>query len=334
MRSSAPSDRTKTGVAKTSAARLLDVASACHLLLREGDLYSPGPYDWAPALAQDPTLRGSLLGFVDWTTPLFTHLPHFLQHSGFKNPDEGNAANYQHLYQRDGSEIYLGLANDPNLSRGVQDFMQANTRYTLTPWTRICPLATVLDGVQDGQVLIVDVGGGNGQDLRQVAEQQKLPPGSLVLQDLPNVVDAVDVSDCKEIITKQAYNYMEPQPVVGARYYYFKNIIHNLPDELAVKVLRNQAEAMTNESRLLIYERFKGIPGDPASPEFVAYSSLTAQDVFMMGMFSSQERWQEQYEAILQRAGFEVLQIHEPKAEDGLRTAQFSRDRIIEAKRR
>ena len=313
----------------------MDAASACHLLLREGDLYSPGPYDWAPALVRDPTLRGSLLGFVDWTAPLFTHLPHFLQHSEFKNPDEGNAANYQHLYQRDGSGIYLGLANDPNLSQGVQDFMQANTRYTLTPWTRICPLASMLDGLQEGRVFVVDVGGGNGQDLRQVTEQQpNLHAGSLVLQDLPNVVDAVAVSDCKDVIAKQAYNYMEPQPVVWARYYYFKNIIHNLPDELAVKVLRNQAEAMSQDSRLLIYERFKGIPGDPASPEFVAYSSLTAQDVFMMGMFSSQERWQEQYEAILQQAGFDVVRIHEPKAEDGCRTAQFSRDRIIEAKLR
>lgn len=51
------------------------------------------------------------------------HMPHFLQHSGFKNVEEGNAANYQHLYQHSGSGIYLGLANDSNISQGVEDPM-------------------------------------------------------------------------------------------------------------------------------------------------------------------------------------------------------------------
>lgn len=92
------------------------------------------------------------------------------------------------------------------------------------------------DMVQDGQVSNADVGGGNGQDLGQVIErQQNIPSGSLVLQDLSNVVDAVDVRDCKDVIEEQAYNCMEPQPAAGVRYYHFKNIIHNMPDELAAK---------------------------------------------------------------------------------------------------
>lgn len=314
-------------------ARLLDVAAACHLLQRDGEKYSPGSYDWAPALVNDPALKGACLGFVDWTGPLFLNLPHFLKDSKFRKPQNGSAENFQHLYKRDGAQIYTSMASYPYLGQGVQDFMQANTKHTLNPWTCIFPVKTMTDGLEDGQALLVDVGGGNGQDLRLVAEAiPALPPGSLVLQELPHVVEAISLGELESTVEKQAYNYMNPQPVKGARYYYFKNVIHNLPDELAVKVLQNQAAAMSEDSRLLIYERFKGLPGPPESADFAAFSSLTAQDVFMMGLFSSQERWRAQYQEILRQAGFEIVEVHEPRKGDGSKLMQFSRDRVIESR--
>ncbi|KAH9827229.1 S-adenosyl-L-methionine-dependent methyltransferase [Teratosphaeria destructans] len=328
--------KTATELAKLCEQRvdvtLIGCLSASRLLFKVKDKYSPGPYCWVKDLANDMLLRGCYIGFVDWTGDLFLNLPHFLRDSGFRDPVDGTAANYQHLHRVDGSQIYLQLERQPSIREGVQDFMDANTKHTLKPWMTIFPLEAFVHDIQRGQVLVVDIGGGKGQDLRLVAQEfPDLPENSLILEDLPGVVNSKAGTSEHHSIRKIAYDYYEPQPVVGARFYYMKNVMHNLSTDKAILVLRNQAAAMTQSSRLLVYERFKSVQNKPGTPEALDFNSIIPQDVFMMGMFSSQERDEQQYRNLLRDAGFQVVEVHGVKGVEGRECAYTSHDRIIEA---
>jgi hypothetical protein len=65
------------------------------------------------------------------------------------------------------------------------------------------------------------------------------------VQDQPNVL--CDLS--ADGIETQAYDFFTVQPICGARFYYFKQILHNWGDEHAILILRNTAEAMDPEGR-------------------------------------------------------------------------------------
>jgi hypothetical protein len=69
----------------------------------------------------------------------------------------------------------------------------------------------ILDGFVDGDVLIVDVGGGYGHDLQKSCD---LFPGSYrtILQDMPETIEGAAVRDQIKVM---AYNFFDPQPVKG-----------------------------------------------------------------------------------------------------------------------
>lgn len=83
-------------------------------------------------------------------------------------------------------------------------------------WTEIFDTSVLLndfDPTNKDTKLLVDVGGNHGEDLaRFLARVPDIPAGSLVLQDLPDVVAGAQVSDK---IVKMAHNFFDPQPVIG-----------------------------------------------------------------------------------------------------------------------
>lgn len=68
-------------------------------------------------------------------------------------------------------------------------------------------------GLENGSPLVVDLGGNTGIDITQVLRAlPDLPAGSLVLQDLPEMVARANLD--KRIVT-QAHDFFLPQPVKG-----------------------------------------------------------------------------------------------------------------------
>jgi hypothetical protein len=62
---------------------------------------------------------------------------------------------------------------------------------------------------------MVDVGGNTGIDISRVLEKHpELPKGSLVLQDLPEVIVNAHVD---EKVTTMAHDFFLPQPVKGEK---------------------------------------------------------------------------------------------------------------------
>lgn len=96
-----------------------------------------------------------------------------------------------------------------------------NDRVTgLSSWddTQLRPLEEKLGkeaGDKDVPVLIVDVGGGKGRDLKAFHEKFPTLPGQLVLQDRASVLDDEEVKGLDDKIKVMEHDFFTPQPIKG-----------------------------------------------------------------------------------------------------------------------
>ncbi|RFU78912.1 sterigmatocystin 8-o-methyltransferase precursor [Trichoderma arundinaceum] len=170
-------------------------------------------------------------------------------------------------------------------------------------WFTFFPVEKKFGDTKPSDVLLVDVGGSQGGDLRAFQTTFPAIPGRLILQDLPIVVqDAKDIPDGIEV---QGYDFFKEQPVKGAKAYYLRTVLHDWPDKQALEILRNVREAMSKDSLLLINETI--IPETNAS-----VSSATA-DLTMMVSFASLERTRKQFENLFNEAQLDLVQVWHPE---------------------
>jgi hypothetical protein len=70
--------------------------------------------------------------------------------------------------------------------------------------------------LSNGPALLVDIGGGKGHDLIAFDNSfGRSYEGKLVLQDQPQVLEAIPPGELSERITKVAYDFFEAQPEKG-----------------------------------------------------------------------------------------------------------------------
>ena len=121
-------------------------------------------------------------------------------------------------------------------------------------WTEFYPWRQHIVNRRDpGGIAFVDIGGGVGQDSEalRLKSPESFPPGSIVLQDLSEVVDRAH--EAGEAIVRASHDFFKPQPVLGAAVYFMHLVLHDWPDEEARKILENLKPAMKpGYSRLLI----------------------------------------------------------------------------------
>lgn len=149
-------------------------------------------------------------------------------------------------------------------------------------------------------VFLVDIGGNQGHDLSKFRRECGHLPGKMVLQDLPNVVEGVDGKDAG--IEVMGYNFMDTQPVKGARAYYFRSIFHDWDDEISRRILRNTVSAMAPDySRILIV--------DFVLPDTETPLMQASLDIQMMSIGAGIERSESQWRDLLHSAGLEITGI-------------------------
>jgi demethylsterigmatocystin 6-O-methyltransferase len=152
--------------------------------------------------------------------------------------------------------------------------------------------------------LLVDVGGGFGQ--QAVAVKKKFPslPGRIIVQDIPQTLDAAPSIEGIEFMVQ---DFFQPQQIKNAKLYYLRHILHDWTDEDCIKILKALVPAMGPESRVVIDEV---VLPDVGVPWQAAYMDLT-----MMASLGGIERTKAEYEKLLGAAGLKIVDIkkYDPK---------------------
>ncbi|KAI1498146.1 hypothetical protein F5X99DRAFT_394700 [Biscogniauxia marginata] len=142
------------------------------------------------------------------------NLPRYLAKIGYKEPEDAKNSNYAD-WCPEKLTFFEKCVADPAYQDSFSGFMTAVATYKL-PWPEFFDTKSLVDGadLKDGGVLCVDIGGHHGVDLtRLLNKHPDLPAGSLVLEDLPEVVSGAE--SLNEKITILPHDMFKPQPVKG-----------------------------------------------------------------------------------------------------------------------
>ncbi|KAL5360168.1 S-adenosyl-L-methionine-dependent methyltransferase [Aspergillus floccosus] len=278
--------------------RLFRLLAAFNVVEETGeDRFKPTPFSFA--IGDDRTrVRASLQAATNQYIPAGHNLPRYLAKIGYKEPTDVNVNNHTDS-DPDGLSFFGRLQKSPSCLESFTGHMEAWTKWK-TPWTKVYDTSRLLEGAKldDGSAFVVDVGGNTGTDISHVlAKHPDLPAGSLVLQDLPEVIANVNLD---KKITPMVHDFFLPQPVKGSRAYFLHAVLHDWPDEKAKVLLGNLRDAMKKGySKLFIYEVV--VPPKGAS------ISQATMDVEMMSLLSASERTQAAWEKLLTESGLKIV---------------------------
>lgn len=140
-------------------------------------------------------------------------LPEYLASTGWKDPED--AAQGPYPYISGGKQFWEIAEKEPILRKRFDDFMTAQR---VGPnWIDLCSMDEVFGRnlrTDPDAILLVDIGGGAGHDLKYFRSKHGHMPGKLVLQDLPATIDYAREQP-HDGIELCAYDMFTPQPVKG-----------------------------------------------------------------------------------------------------------------------
>lgn len=188
-------------------------------------------------------------------------------------------------------------------------------------WTDVYNTNVLVQGAdlsESGPALFVDIGGAHGLDsARFLQKHPELPgPARIIVQDLPEVVSTHAKETLSPRIERMAYDFFQPQPLHGARAYFFHAVPHDWPDEECKQIFQNVKTAMQKGySKLLIYEI--------VMPSTGATSLMTTLDLQLMNATSGFERTQDGWRRLLSEVGLRIVGIsRHPRAVESVIEAE------------
>lgn len=151
---------------------------------------------------------------------------------------------------------------------------------------------------------IVDIGGGFGPQLAIILKANPHLKGTLF--EIERVVRAAQnevilnnelLKDRVDFVSGDFFTWA-PE---GKDIYFMKSILHDWPDDDAVKILTSCRKAMKKNSRLLVADM---VVNTDNKPQFAK-----VMDNVMQVLFGGKERTREEFTAIFERAGFKLNRI-------------------------
>ncbi|KAI0478524.1 putative O-methyltransferase [Xylariaceae sp. FL0804] len=204
------------------------------------------------------------------------------------------------------SSFFAELAKDPERARrfgGAMSFFTTGEAYSLRHLTDNYPWESL------GKGTVVDLGGSHGD--AAFAISRKYPDLNIIVQELPGVVDNSKKQEGLNV-KFMAHDFFEKQPVEGADVYLFRWILHNWPDQYALKILRALIPALRKGSRVLVMDFIMPPPG--VLPNGVE-RKLRAMDVTMLEIANANERSLDKWKDLFTQADprFVVKGVREPQ---------------------
>ncbi|EXJ71701.1 uncharacterized protein A1O5_05509 [Cladophialophora psammophila CBS 110553] len=252
-------------------------------------------------LAVDKQMSNAAKFMWDVIGKAVLHLPEYLVQTDHHIPP-GRPGVWELTYGK-GTDFFSLISKQSKLMQQFHDMM-AVQRYRRPDWFDIYPVEEAVIGGFDpsvGGVLLVDIGGSRGHELKKFKDRFPHAEGKLVLEDLPEVVDLSPYSET-DGITKIGHNFFSSQPIEGARVYYMRSILHDWDDERVREILRNIVPAMRRGySRLLI--------NDWVIPDTGAALYPCLQDINMLALFSAMERSESHFRELLESVGLQLNNV-------------------------
>ncbi|KAF7588263.1 hypothetical protein BBP40_005949 [Aspergillus hancockii] len=284
-----------TGAERALIIRLMRVMTALGLCASiEPEVYLPT--DKTVALTQ-PIGRDGVPCIYDLTVPTLARLPEYFREHHYIMPKEYSRSPMRWAV---GQSQFEWLAQRKHHQNLFNSYMSSR-RDGKPSWFDVYPVDRLVDGAleHDDAVFIVDVGGNQGHDLVRFREKRPDVTGRFILQDLPKVVSSATLEEDIEAV---GYSFLDPQPIKGARAYYFRAIFHDWPDYICHKILVNTISAMRADySRIII--------SDFVLPDTDAPLLQASIDIQMMSIGSGVERSERQWRELLGAAGLKITGI-------------------------
>jgi demethylsterigmatocystin 6-O-methyltransferase len=168
-------------------------------------------------------------------------------------------------------------------------------------WVESYPIENAIGSFEAkaDSALLVDLGGGFGQ--QAVAFKSRVPSalGRIIVQDISSTLTYAPTINGIEF---QEHDFFTPQHIEGAKFYYLRHILHDWSDEDSIRILQNLIPALSSESRIVIDEV---VLPDTNVPWQCAFMDLT-----MSSSLGGCERSREEWDKLLSRAGLQIEEIH------------------------
>ncbi|KZO90320.1 S-adenosyl-L-methionine-dependent methyltransferase [Calocera viscosa TUFC12733] len=242
---------------------------------------------------------------------------------------------FAHAYEFDGGYWEYISTVDKAMGERFGRAMMGVGMSEVGPFLSNFPWDTLPEGTT-----ICDVGGGIGTISMALAA--RFPQLRFVLQEMPGTLEQarrVWGEKAPEAVSGgrvefRALDFLKEGPKEGCGLYYLKHIIHDWPDEEAVRILKNVRSSMRPKARLLLHEFVMQplVPSAAEGPDTSngAHSAQTLTDraplpllsnygagglrghyadMAMLCMLGSQERTLPEFCALAGRAGLELRRV-------------------------
>ncbi|KAI3104201.1 hypothetical protein CBS147333_7255 [Penicillium roqueforti] len=295
-------------IAENSGASLVLVDQITRLLAATGYIKQDGVQHFKPSpltmVMADPVMEATTRACFEIGNLCTSKAPEFFRKNNNQFPSSAKDTPFQLGFNTD-MNYFEWLGHNPDLAKDFQQWMTLKQKTTLNwvDWFDI--QRSIIDGSsgKPEDVLLVDVGGGEGHYLRQFREKFPETPGRLILQDLPQVVSTVE--NLPEGIELTPHDFFIPQPVKGARAYFMHWILHDWSDEHCRSILANIVDAMEpGYSRLIIHESIL--------PDLHCDLPSACLSVMMMVQVAAFERSEKQWRDLLASVGLTKVTFYQP----------------------
>ena len=215
---SSTSPLTSVDLAKQCGAEELLVVRVMRVLTAAGIVGEVGPQIYkatavTQALAQKQSLESMVYMVTEGPARIHAQLPQYFREIGYKCPTDPLDCPFQWTFKTS-QDYFEWVASD---SRRAEHFAASmkNMSKAGTPWYEFFPVQEgLLDGADEDSPLIVDVGGGEGHDLKLFLEHYPQASGKVVLQDRPNIIEMLRERSL-DGVELMSHDFFEKQPVAG-----------------------------------------------------------------------------------------------------------------------
>ncbi|KAF3481033.1 uncharacterized protein GIQ15_03792 [Arthroderma uncinatum] len=230
--------------------------------------------------------------------------PEYFAEHGLKEPMAANRVPFGFASGQPGKTLYEVLETRPKRN---EEFNRAMAAVVETmPITGMYDFAWVGDYAKTNptaeRIIFVDVGGGKGQALKAILQENpNIPAARCVLLDQNEVIQQAIQEDDEAFrpVKKIGGSFFDPQPVKCALVYHIRRVLNDWPDDDCVRILSRIREACASDSRVLVSEQL--IPEVPSL-------DLAAFDIWMMN-FGGKRRNARLFTDIATKAGLRINSV-------------------------